>query len=89
MSRRAAGERGQATIEALALVPLLVLVLALVWQLAGLVHASIVAQDRARADALAATGHGNVTVRSRVTVPSLVPGVARLTVPVRAVVRAP
>lgn len=88
MTRRVR-QSGQASVEALALIPALVLVVAMAWQLALLVRGALVAQDSARAAAVTATGHGNVVVRRTVDVPVVVPGVGRLRIPVTAVVRAP
>ena len=86
---RRAGSRGQASVEVIALVPLLVLVVVLVWQLAALVRGALLAQERARAEALSLRGDGVVRVSASVRVPTLLPGVGELRVPVRAVVRAP
>ena len=80
---------GQASVEAIAAVPLIVVAVLLAWQLAALVRGAIVAQERLRVDAAAATGRSEVTVTSTVTVPALVPGLARLRIPVRGVVLAP
>ncbi len=81
--------RGQASVEAIALVPLMVAVVLVVWQLAVLVRGSLAAQDQARALALPARGSGIVQVHSSVRVPTLLPGVGALRIPVRAVVYAP
>lgn len=89
MRRGAGGCRGQASIEALALVPLLLLAVLLVWQLVVLVVGSLVAYERVRSEAVAARGSGTVTVREMVAVPSILPGVGSLRIPMRAVVRAP
>jgi hypothetical protein len=81
--------RGQAGVELLALVPVLVAAVLLAWQLIALLAAAGRAQDRARADALAATGPAGraLTVRAQVTLPGLLPGLGpRLVVPARAVV---
>lgn len=86
---RRAGSRGQASVELIALVPLLVAVVVLVWQLAVLVRGAQLAQERARAAALSLHGDGIVTVSTSVHVPTLLPGVGTLRVPARAVVRAP
>ena len=86
---RRAGSRGQASVELIALVPLLVAVVILVWQLAVLVGGAQLAQERARASALSQGGDGVITVAASVRVPTLLPGVGALHVPARAVVRAP
>ncbi len=87
MRRRAS--RGQASVELIALVPVLVGIVVLVWQLAVVVRGALLAQDRAREAALAPGGHGIVRLNGVVRVPTLLPGVGELTVPFRGVVRAP
>lgn len=82
-------QAGQASVEVLALVPVLVLAALLAIQLAGLVRATLVAQDGARSAAIAAPGHGTLQVPVTVRVPSLLPFVDDLEVRARAVVRAP
>lgn len=82
------GCRGQASVEALALIPLMAIAVLVAVQLAVLLRGAFAAQDRARDAALSARGAGTVTVRAAVRVPSLLPGVGRLEIPVRAVVRA-
>lgn len=86
---RRAASRGQASVEVIALVPLLVAVVVLVWQLAVLVRGALLAQEGVRAAALSQRGDGIITVRASVRVPTLLPGVGALHVPARAVVRAP
>ena len=87
MSGRAS--RGQASVELIALVPVLVAVVVLVWQLAVVVRGALVAQDRVREAALGSGAHGIVRVTGAVRVPTLLPGLVGLTVPFRGVVRAP
>ena len=77
---------GQASVEAIALVPLMVAVVLLVWQLAVLVRGSLIAQEQVRAMALPTRGAGTVEVRASVRVPTLLPGIGTLRIPVRAVV---
>jgi hypothetical protein len=86
---RRRGSQGQASVEAIALVPLIVATVLLVWQLAVLVRGSLIAQQQIRAMALPAQGAGTVHVHASVRVPTLLPGVGELRIPVRAVVRAP
>ncbi len=81
--------RGQASIEAIALVPAMVLVVLMGWQLAVLVRGALIAQEQVRALALPAQGFGTVRVDASVRVPTLLPGLGGLRIPVRAVVRAP
>jgi hypothetical protein len=81
---------GQASVELLALVPVLVGVVLLVWQLGILVRGALLAQERVRAAALAPAGHGGlVRVDRTVALPVIVPGVGELSVPARGLVRAP
>lgn len=80
---------GQASVEAIALVPLMVATVLLAWQLAVLVRGSLIAQEQVRAMALPAQGTGMVHVRSSIRVPTLLPGVGVLRIPVRAVVYGP
>lgn len=80
---------GQASVEAIALVPVMVAAVVLVWQLAVLVRGAMIAQERVRELALPAAGRGTVQVHTAIAVPALLPGVDRLQIPVRAVVRAP
>lgn len=86
---RRQASRGQASVELIALVPVLVAIVLLVWQLAVVVRGALVAQDRVRQAALAPGMHGTVQVNGAVRVPTLLPGVGELSVPFRGVVRAP
>lgn len=80
--------RGQAAIEALAVVPLLALVIVMAWQLAVIVRGAVMANDEVRAKALQQqSGAATVTVGREI--PSLVPGTRRLTVVARARVDVP
>lgn len=86
------GHRGQASLEVLALLPVLIgLALAAVY-VAALLAAAGQSQDRARAAAMRATGTPGavvtVTAASRAT-PSLLPGAAGARWRVRAAVRLP
>jgi hypothetical protein len=58
----------------------------LVWQLAVLVRGSLLAEEQVRAQALQATGSGTVRIETSIRVPTLLPGVGELRIPVRAVV---
>lgn len=82
---------GQAALELLAAVPLLVLAALVAWQLAAVVGAGMSAEHAARERALgAARGAGAMTtVSAEVEVPGVVPGVRGFTIGARAVVRAP
>lgn len=83
------GCHGQASVEAIALVPVMLAVVLLGWQLAVLVRGSLIAQEQVRALALPAYGDGTIRVSASVRVPTLLPGAGELRIPVRAVVLAP
>jgi hypothetical protein len=87
----AAGSRGQAAVELLAAIPLLVLVGLLAWQLVGVLAAGMRAQERVREEALRALGASGrtITVAATARVPSILPGVEGMRVRARAAVRAP
>ncbi len=87
--RRRAG--GQAALELLALVPLLLVAALLAWQLAAVVGAGMRAQERVRAEAIGAgaSGGGTGTVAATEDVPGLLPGVRGLSIRARATVRTP
>jgi uncharacterized protein (UPF0333 family) len=89
--RTIARSRGQASLEALAAVPLVVLAALLAWQLVAVVRAGVTAQQRARAAALGASGAAGQTVTAsvRVRVPAFLPGLDGLAVGARAAVRTP
>ncbi len=88
--RRCRAGRGQAAVEVLALVPLLVVVALLGWQLAAVVTAALRADEQVRRDALGASGGGRVVVvDAAVRVPAFLPGVGDLRVPARVGVRTP
>lgn len=87
MSRH--GSPGQASIEAIAAGPVIVICVVVAWQLATLVRGAILAEERLGAAPPAAGARGSVTVTSAVDVPSLVPGAGPLRIAVRGVVRAP
>ncbi len=90
MRRRAAG--GQAAIELLAAVPLLVLAALLAWQLVAVVGAGMSAEHRVRERALRvarAPAGGVTTVGAEAPVPGLVPGGGGMVVRARGAVRVP
>ena len=87
MSGRAS--RGQASVELIALVPVLVAVVVLVWQLAVVVRGALVAEDRVREAGSGSGRTGSSGSPGRLRVPTLLPGLVGLTVPFRGVVRAP
>ena len=80
MRRRAS--RGQASVELIALVPVLVGIVILVWQLAVVVRGALLAQERVREAAHAPATHGIVHVNGGVRVPTLLPGIGELTISV-------
>jgi len=88
---RAGRARGQAAVELLASIPLLVLVGLLAWQLVGVLAAGMKAQERVRAEALRAVGASGrtVMVSAAARVPAVLPGVDGLRVRARAAVRTP
>jgi hypothetical protein len=84
------GNRGQASLEVLAVVPLLAAVALMAVYLAGLLGAAGSAQERARDRAMAVQGRPGrvVTVTGSALAPAL-PGIPGATVRQRAAVRAP
>jgi hypothetical protein len=84
------GDGGQASLEVLAVVPLLAAIALMAVYLAGLLGAVASAQDRARDRAMAAQGRsgGVVTVTGSSAAPAL-PGIPGATVRQSAAVRAP
>lgn len=85
------GGRGQASVELIALVPLVLLAGLLAWQLVAVLAAGLEAQERVRARALSA-GPGPAatrTVTATVAVPRVLPGVRGLRLTARAAVRTP
>jgi len=91
MSLRAPHRSGQATVELLALLPVLVAAALLAWQLVAIVRAAEEAQERARAAALVARGPSGsvVTARARVSVPAILPGAGGLAAAAAAAARSP
>ena len=90
MRRRA--ECGQAAVELLAMIPVLIVVGLLAWQLAAVIATGLRAQAEVRVRAVQAVAHvagEHVTVSVRVPVPSVLPGLGGLAVPARAGVRTP
>ena len=88
MRRRGPG--GQAAVEVLALLPVLVVVALVGWQLTAVVTAALRADERVRRDALGAGGGGRVVVvGATAEVPAFLPGVRGVRVPARVGVRTP
>jgi hypothetical protein len=83
--------RGQAAVELLAAIPIVLVAGLLAWQLVAVLAAGLRAQERVRAEALRAAGASGrtVLVAASARVPELVPGVRGLRVRARAGVRAP
>ncbi len=79
---------GQAAVEAIAVVPLIALVVVIAWQLAVLVRGSLMANEEVRARALAHTG-GTGVVSVRQAVPFLLPGSRRMVITARARIDVP
>jgi hypothetical protein len=90
VNRRPAA-RGQASIELLAMVPLIILAGLLAWQLMAVLTSGLQAQDEVRAKALRAgpASAGTTIVTSTVPVPSLLPGVHGLSIRAAAGIRTP
>jgi hypothetical protein len=82
---------GQAALELLAVVPVVLAAALLGWQLVAVLRAGAAAQEEARARAIAATGPAGTTLtaRSEAPVPALLPGLGGLSIGARAAVRAP
>lgn len=82
---------GQAALELLAAVPVVVLAAFLAWQLVAVLAAGLRAQEDARSAALARVGDpaGVAVVTRTAAVPALLPGASGLSVRVRAAVRTP
>ncbi len=87
--RGRARQTGQAAVEALAVVPLLVAAVLIGWQLVVIVTGALTSQEAVRAKAIDATGSGVVTVVHRQKIPSVIPGVRGLELRSRATVRTP
>ncbi len=84
-------QAGQAAVELLAAIPVLVLAGLLAWQLAGVLAAGFRAEQRVRLEALQAAGAAGRTalVSASERVPALIPGTAGLRVVARAAIRLP
>ncbi len=82
---------GQAALELLAAVPLVLIAALLAWQLVAVLAAGMRAQEDARAAALARTGDpaGVAVVTRRRPVPAVLPGAGGLRIHARAAVRTP
>jgi len=89
--RRIGARGGQASIELLAMVPLLILAGLLAWQLMAVLVAGLHAQDDVRARALRAgpSPAGVTVVAATVAVPPLLPGVRGLRIRASAGIRTP
>jgi hypothetical protein len=83
--------RGQAAVELLAAIPVVVIAGLLAWQLVAVLAGGLRAQERVRAEGLRATGAPGqtVVVTASARVPQLLPGVRGLQVRARAGIRAP
>lgn len=81
---------GQASIELIAMVPFVVLVGLLSWQLMAVIGAGLRAQESVRAAAIRAEGPGtSVVVSETVPVPVILPGLPRGEISARVGVRTP
>ncbi len=87
---RQRGGSGQAAVELLAMVPVIVLAGLLGWQLMAAIGAGLAAQEEVRDRALHAEGAGRpVVVSATAPVPVVIPGVTGLRVVARAGIRTP
>jgi hypothetical protein len=80
---------GQASVEVLALVPIIVATVVVVWQLAVLGIAALEAHAQVRQRAVSGTTSGSGRVSADVTAPSLLPGRERVRLRAVAEVYAP
>lgn len=89
--RRPRPQRGQAAVELIAAVPLVILAGLVAWQLVAVLAAGLRAEERVRAEALRAAGPAGrlVPVAASARVPAVLPGLGGLRVTARAAVRAP
>lgn len=90
MRRRS--QRGQSSIELLALVPVLIVVGLLGWQLASVIGTGLRAQAQVRAEAVKAVARATdhqVVVSVLLPVPGVLPGMDALRVPARIGIRTP
>jgi hypothetical protein len=83
--------RGQAAVELLAAIPVVIIAGLLAWQLVAVLAGGLRAQERVRAEGLRATGAPGetVVVTASAAVPQLLPGARGLRVRARAGVRVP
>ena len=90
MRRRA--ERGQSSVELLALIPVLIVIGLLGWQLSSVVVTGLRAQAEVRAravKAVAAYADRQVIISVLLPVPGVLPGMEALRVPARVGIRTP
>lgn len=86
------GQDGQAAIELLAMVPVLIVVGLLAWQLMSVIGAGLRVQAELRVMAVRAVAGAvgdTVVVSTRVPVPVVLPGLGGMAVPARVGVRVP
>jgi hypothetical protein len=87
MNRRRSG--GQATLEVVGAIPIVVVAMLVVWQLAAFVRGAMLVRDDARTKALGAAGAGVVTVVAERRVGSVIPGIGPFRIRVHATTVAP
>lgn len=87
MTRRRSG--GQASLEVVGAIPLVVVAMLVVWQLAAFVRGALLVRDDARAKALGAAGTGVVSVVAERRVGSVIPGIGPFRIRVHATTVAP
>lgn len=83
------GNSGQASLEVVGAIPLVVVAMLVVWQLTAFIRGALLAQDDAREKALAAGGPGVVTVVAERRVGSVIPGIGPFRIRVHATTVAP
>jgi hypothetical protein len=88
---RGQGHRGQASLELIAFIPVLVIAGLLGWQLMAVIATGLRAQEQVRVEALQAVVAGGRTLilSATVPVPVVLPGATGLRVSARAAVRTP
>ena len=83
-------ERGQAAVEAVALVPVLLLVVVAAWQLVAIGVAALRADEHLRREGMSGSARGQnstIDLRARVAVPALLPAAGDISVIARGAVR--
>lgn len=77
-------QRGQASLELVGAIPIILVAVMVVLQLAAFVRGAMLVREDVRAQALRASGSGTITVVARRRVASLIPGLGPFTITARA-----